>query len=154
MGNHKKDSARSKKESRITVDLKLEVPQSILRTSYHTLDEEDATRAESVNARRDDKYPLQITGVAWNSTQSSLASFAIALGSTNKEDNITKGAILQWDLDFANKNDDELPSYELEVTSHLTCISAHEEKNNVYCVGSSYGEVRMNAPQDMYAKFH
>ena len=92
---------------------------------------------------------LEVTGVDWNASGSSLAATFGKRDWSGWCD--STGAIAVWSLLSKGFEPKAPPLYAAEHGSHLTCIAAHPEKPSIFAVGSFYGEViafDFNQPQD------
>ncbi len=125
-------NAKTKKSTALgitAIDLNLKVP--IL--SVHSKD------------RNKDEAPWSINDIDCSKVSPTVISFAIALGYTNSSKNISRGGVAQWNFDLDTETDSKSvhnsPIHEVEMTSHLNCISTHPQRRSVWGVGSTYGEV-------------
>ncbi|GMH73254.1 hypothetical protein TrRE_jg7736, partial [Triparma retinervis] len=91
-----------------------------------------------VKAANDDKSPLSVTSVAWNSTG---AMVVASYGVPDKRGWCESGGFVAcWNISARDFKPDK-PSFLLEHSSYVTCVCSHPEMPAVFAAGSFNGEI-------------
>ena len=94
--------------------------------------------SREVKSETDDKSPLSVTSVAWNSTG---AMVVASYGVPDKRGWCESGGVVAcWNLSGRDFKPDK-PSFLLEHSSYVTCVCSHPEMPAVFAAGSFNGEI-------------